>query len=136
RARASVIARNETLALVAPPASRFAYEMAILPLDHEPAFAATDLNSLARMLQLAIAAMNRKLARPAYNWVVRNASPRAGRRTQAFHWSIEITPRLAQLGGFELGSGMYINIISPETAAAELRDAISERGARSREHGQ
>ena len=39
-----------------------------------------------------------------------------------FCWRIEIQPRLANLAGLELGTGMHLCIVAPEQAAAELRE--------------
>jgi UDPglucose--hexose-1-phosphate uridylyltransferase len=40
-----------------------------------------------------------------------------------FCWRIDIVPRLTHLAGFELGTGVGLNLVTPEQAAAELRDA-------------
>jgi UDPglucose--hexose-1-phosphate uridylyltransferase len=42
---------------------------------------------------------------------------------ESFHWHIDVVPRLTQLAGFELGTGVNVNIVAPERAAAELKDA-------------
>jgi galactose-1-phosphate uridylyltransferase len=48
---------------------------------------------------------------------------RAGKTSKDhYHWHIEITPRLTELGGFEQSSGFYINTVSPERSAATLRE--------------
>jgi UDPglucose--hexose-1-phosphate uridylyltransferase len=39
------------------------------------------------------------------------------------HWHVEIVPRLSVLAGIELGAGIYVNSVAPETAAEELRQA-------------
>jgi UDPglucose--hexose-1-phosphate uridylyltransferase len=39
------------------------------------------------------------------------------------HWHIEVLPRLTVFAGIELGAGIYVNSLPPETAAAALRDA-------------
>lgn len=44
-----------------------------------------------------------------------------------FHWHIEIIPRLTISAGFELGTGIYINVVTPEDAARYLREAEVER---------
>ena len=38
-----------------------------------------------------------------------------------YHWHIEITPRVSKFGGFELGSGTVIDVVSPEKSAEFLR---------------
>ncbi len=52
----------------------------------------------------------------------------AARRHEAdcgasYHWHLEICPRTSIPTGFELGSGLFVNTISPEAAAERLRDA-------------
>ena len=42
--------------------------------------------------------------------------------SSSYHWHIEICPRTTIPSGFELGSGFFVNIISPEYAAARLRN--------------
>ena len=32
----------------------------------------------------------------------------------AYHWFMEITPRLTHTAGFEMGSGIHINTVAPE----------------------
>jgi len=45
----------------------------------------------------------------------------AGRR--ALRLAHRIQPRLTHLAGLEMGAGVHLNIVAPELAAAELRDA-------------
>ena len=47
----------------------------------------------------------------------------APRGAEHFCWRIEILPRLAQLAGLELGTGVNLNVLAPEQAAHRLRDA-------------
>lgn len=47
----------------------------------------------------------------------------APRDAEQFSWRIDIVPRLSGLAGLELGSGVHLNTVSPEQAAAELRNA-------------
>jgi PAS domain-containing protein len=39
-----------------------------------------------------------------------------------FHWHLDAVPRLGTLAGLELGAGVHICIVPPETAAAQLRE--------------
>ena len=45
-----------------------------------------------------------------------------------FQWHIDIAPKLSHKAGFELSTGVDINIIPPERAASELREALGEGG--------
>ena len=55
----------------------------------------------------------------------RSTSGCGPRRAGAEHfcWRIDILPRLTHLAGLELGAGVNLNIVPPEQAAAELREA-------------
>ena len=47
----------------------------------------------------------------------------APRDAERFCWRIEMMPRLAQLAGLEIGTGVHLNVLAPEDAAERLRDA-------------
>ena len=53
----------------------------------------------------------------AYNLVVETAP----RDREPFHWWIDVIPRLTVAAGFELGAGIWANIVAPDAAAAALR---------------
>jgi UDPglucose--hexose-1-phosphate uridylyltransferase len=38
-----------------------------------------------------------------------------------YHWHLEIYPKLTTQAGFEIGSGIGINPVTPEDAATQLR---------------
>jgi len=40
---------------------------------------------------------------------------------EGVHWHLEVFPRTSRLAGLELGAGVYIDPVAPETAAAEYR---------------
>jgi UDPglucose--hexose-1-phosphate uridylyltransferase len=48
----------------------------------------------------------------------------APRGAEQFHWHADIAPRLTIKAGFELGTGVDINVYPPERAAADLRDCL------------
>jgi UDPglucose--hexose-1-phosphate uridylyltransferase len=106
-----VVAEAEGLVLLCPYASRAPYECLIAPLDHEEnGFGPR----LAAGLELAARVLGRLAAldapRPANLWL-----------HESGHWHLELLPRLTIFAAFELGAGHYINALSPETAAADLR---------------
>jgi len=41
-----------------------------------------------------------------------------------YHWHLEVYPRLAIWAGFEKSTGMFINVVPPEDAAAELKETV------------
>ena len=52
-----------------------------------------------------------------YNLVLHSAPP----GTDDFHWHLHLLPRLTTFGGFELGTGVIINVVDPDRAAEALR---------------
>jgi UDPglucose--hexose-1-phosphate uridylyltransferase len=106
-----------------PPASPSPFFMRAAVADAGPRFEAAsndDIRSMARALQDAVGRLHRVLGEPAYNLVVQTA-PRAS--TEPYAWSVDIVPRLGVPAGFELGTGIWVNIVAPEAAATTLRDA-------------
>ncbi len=104
-------------------AARFPYEIWILPTDHASHFErsnAEQLRALVRAMRYSIGRLDSVLHDPPLNYFIHTA-PRTVDGVPYFHWHVEIAPRLATYGGFELGSGMIIDVTSPEVAAQELR---------------
>ena len=56
----------------------------------------------------------RSASLPPLNMWVRTAP----RDAEHFCWRIEVMPRLAQLAGLEIGTGVHLNVLAPEDAAA------------------
>ena len=65
---------------------------------------------------------------PPYNLVLHTA-PVKERVDETYHWHWEIHPRLREIAGLELGTGLPVNPVSPEDAVAEL---LGEPRGRSR----
>lgn len=119
RLRTRLVAVDEECVLLAPWASRVPYQLMLVPRRPAPRF--EDDGPLgAALLHDALGRLRRLLGgMPPLNLWVRTA-PRGADR---FCWRIDILPRLAQPAGLELGTGLAINPVAPERAAAELRDA-------------
>jgi len=118
-----IIYSNDDFIILAPFASRFPYEMWIIPLKHSHIFSGDDrlFESLALTFKEFIIRMNTVLSIPPYNLVIHSA-PLSDEFAEFYHWHIEIRPRISLVAGFEWGSGIYTNAIFPETAAKELRE--------------
>lgn len=131
-----IVNENENFVTFAPFASRFPFEIWLLPRKHYYSF--TEMNeeemkNCAKMLKDILSRLKKTLHDPPYNYVVHTAPniiPRAGRPEYwgtvqfDYHWHIEIIPRLTQMAGFEWGSGLYINPTAPEEAAKYLREIM------------
>lgn len=116
---------------VVPFASRFPFEMCILPKKHACDFYNLDnedLIGLARAIKLTLLKLKKGLNDPPFNLIIHAAPFRRKKvgywRTidEDYHWHIEIMPRITSVAGFEWGTGFYICPIPPEDAAQYLRE--------------
>jgi UDPglucose--hexose-1-phosphate uridylyltransferase len=119
-----IVAWNERFVIFCPYASGFSYQVSVLPRKHLSCFEATsrdDLAELSHTLRQILVRLNRQLADPPFNYMI-HSSQLGEAENGYYHWRMEIMPKLAQVAGFELGSGSYINPVVPEDAARLLRE--------------
>lgn len=119
-----IVAENESFVALCPFASRFPFEVWILPRIHSSDFVDIqkhDMSQLAAIQKLVIGKLMRTLDNPPYNCLL-HTGPLKEPNLPHFHWHIEIIPKLTKVAGFEWGSGFYINPTPPEEAAQFLRD--------------
>jgi UDPglucose--hexose-1-phosphate uridylyltransferase len=119
RRRERLVAIDDEAALICPWASRSPYELRIVPRREQARFEqGTGGGAMIRTAMRLLA--ERFGGPPELNlWVAT-----APRGAETFHWHVDIAPRLTIKAGFELGSGVDINIYPPERAAADLRDCL------------
>ncbi len=106
-----------------PFASRLPSMVNIVPKQHSSSFESLDnvaLDELAWLMHRLIRRIERCYPKAAYNFVIHTA-PMDKQASSAFHWRMELFPRITKVAGFEWGSDCYINPMSPESAAALLR---------------
>jgi UDPglucose--hexose-1-phosphate uridylyltransferase len=104
-------------------AGRFPFETWILPKHHASHFeeiSDAETDALAEMMRTVLRKLSLGLNDPPYNFYIHSA-PLNEPATSAYHWHIEILPRLTGTAGFEWGTGFAINPVPPEQAAAYLR---------------
>ena len=65
---------------------------------------------------------------PPFNLVLHSA-PLHEQVDATYHWHWEIHPRLREIAGLELGTGLPVNPVSPEDAVEELRGEATAAGA-------
>ena len=119
-----IVETDHHLAL-APYASRFPFEVSILPKKHHSHFESVEtqaVQSLAWILRAVIRKIDKVLERPPYNLMI-HSSPIQEGHSPSYHWHVEVIPKLTRVAGFEWGTGFYINPTPPETAAKFLREA-------------
>jgi len=119
RRRERLVAIDDEAALICPWASRSPFELRIVPRREAARF--EEDTTGAAMLHTALRALAQRFGHPPeLNLWVRTA-PRGAER---FHWYIDIAPRLTVKAGFELATGVDINVYPPERAAANLRESL------------
>jgi UDPglucose--hexose-1-phosphate uridylyltransferase len=126
-----VVSENDDFLTIAPYAPRFPFETWILPKQHESAFENSSsrmFQNLAKSIRTLLNKANRVLDDPPYNLVI-HSSPTQDSNNDHYHWHIEFVPKLTKVGGFEWGTGFYINPTPPEEAAKFLREASVEEPA-------
>ena len=117
RARERIVAIDDDAVLMAPYGARLPYQLMIAPRRVRARFE-DDGPTGAALLHDALVRLRRRLgASPPLNLWVRTAP----RGAEHFCWRIDVVPRLTHLAGLELGTGVHLNVVAPEQAAAELR---------------
>ncbi|MFH1067801.1 MAG: DUF4931 domain-containing protein [bacterium] len=125
-----MVYENAGFSAFCPFASRFPFELCIMPRKQSPDFSSEsdhNLVLLADVLKRVLQAYRRGLSAPDYNLIIHTAPLRYPRKDywmsidQDFWWHIEILPRMAGMAGFEFGTGFYINPVFPEESARFLR---------------
>jgi UDPglucose--hexose-1-phosphate uridylyltransferase len=99
------------------------FSMLVMPRRHMACFSEiTDAEAadLARNLRRTLGKLYHGLDDPDFNYSIRTA-PADNAGVKYYHWYVSIIPRLTKLAGFELGSGMFINVSLPEENASFLR---------------
>ena len=121
-----VVERGERFIAIKPFASRYEWEVHILPLHHQSSFleiSDNDFHDLARVLKRTMSRLDAVIGGAQYNFFL-HSKPRDETCEDcdaSYHWHLEICPRTTIPSGFELGSGLFVSTISPEDAAERLR---------------
>lgn len=118
-----VVWSDERVLVVCPFWSAAPFEMLVVPRRHHAHLAGAapgDLVAAGRAIRDALTALARLVGDVPYNLVFHSAPHHAD---GLFHWHVHVLPRLTSVAGFEAGTGVLINIVAPEQAAAQLRDA-------------
>jgi UDPglucose--hexose-1-phosphate uridylyltransferase len=116
---------NARFVVLTPYASVHPMEFWILPKNHHTnllSLTQTEKEALAETLKASLKGLKDLVNDPPYNYGFH--LPINKDDEQCYHWHLEVYPQLATWAGFEKSTGMYINTVTPEAAAAELRKAI------------
>ncbi|MCA9113652.1 MAG: galactose-1-phosphate uridylyltransferase [Planctomycetaceae bacterium] len=123
--RERIVLETPGFVVFCPFASRFPFEMWILPRQHSSHYENIQrqaVDELGMVLRTALRKLEIAVDDPPCNYVFHSA-PFSASELPHYRWHIEILPRLTGVAGFEWGSGCFINPVPPEEAAAFLRDS-------------
>jgi UDPglucose--hexose-1-phosphate uridylyltransferase len=124
-----IVLKSEHFVVMEVFASATPFATYIFPLRHMASFGdigTREVTDLARVLRTFLAKLYVGLGNPALNYTIRSA-PADYSAARHFHWYMSVIPRLTRTAGFELGSGMFINTVLPETAAEFLRNVAVDK---------
>jgi len=116
-----VIALTDNFCVVCPFASRFAFQVRIMPRDPNMSF--LDISpamgeELADHCKTLVMRLESQIDQPAYNWLLQLDPFEAPH----CNWYVELLPRLTRGAGFEMGTDIWVNPVTPEIAARRLRE--------------
>jgi UDPglucose--hexose-1-phosphate uridylyltransferase len=120
RRKERLVAIDDDALLICPWASRSPFELRIIPRNPAPSFESGGEVGVG-MLRTALQVLEARFDRvPQFNaWTI--SAPRGA---EEFHWHLDIAPRIGIRAGFEMSTGVELNVFPPERAASELREAL------------
>lgn len=121
-----VVFENKNAVVLAPYASRSNFELRIFPKKHRAFFERIDGNNeelldMAQALHVALAKIYKNLQNPSFNFFLHTAPAIKNLDYNHYHWHFEILPKMSAFGGFDIGTGIDIITVAPETATAILK---------------
>jgi UDPglucose--hexose-1-phosphate uridylyltransferase len=117
-----LVAIDDEALLVCPWASRSPFELRVIPRRPAPSFE-SDGDTGTAMIRKAILALAKIFGAPPQSNLWVRTAPRGA---EEFCWHVDIVPRLVIRAGFELGTGVDVNVYPPERAASDLREALGD----------
>ncbi|MBI2840360.1 MAG: galactose-1-phosphate uridylyltransferase [Acidobacteria bacterium] len=117
------VALTDRFLVHTPYASRYPFELNVMPFRHVADFASStdeEIADLGGCLRTTFEIVKNRLHDPSYSMIIHSV-PLRNASEHSYHWHIEIRPQLTSLAGFEWGTGFFTNPIPPEVAAQHLR---------------
>ena len=122
-----VIEKSNRFIAIKPFASRFEWEVQILPLFPQADFlncSDEDVKDFAKLFKRTMQRLNKVIGGAQYNYFFHSVphGDEFSKYHNSYQWHLEICPRTSIPTGFELGSGLFVSTVSPEDAAKQLRE--------------
>jgi len=128
RQKERILIDSDNFVAFCPFAARTPFEIRIYPKRHAASYMMIDdeeIQELAWVLRDVLLRLYKCLNNPDYNYVLRSC-PIGDESTRHLHWYMIIIPKITTPAGFEIGSGIYINTVPPESSARYLRETKVE----------
>ena len=119
-----VVMETESFVVFHPFASHQPFETWVVPKIHQASFgnaSAEGLEDLAHVLRITLLKLYRGLNNPDFNYVI-DTAPTGDENKDYYLWHLRIIPRLTEVAGFEIGSGICINTALPEATSQFVRE--------------
>jgi UDPglucose--hexose-1-phosphate uridylyltransferase len=123
-----LVSEDKMFVVMAPYASINPMEFWIIPKSHSSNIlnlSNTEVMAFAKNLKNSLKALKDIVNDPPYNYGIHlSLNPQD---IKSYHWHIEVYPKLSTWAGFEKSTGIYINTVTPETAAESLRKTLKTK---------
>ena len=119
-----VVVENDQFMAYIPYASRFMFEIRILPKKQCAHFVDGIRGCLldcVNLLKIVLSKIRRGCNNSAYTLALYTAPIFLDDMDKQFLWHIDIIPRITPTSGFEKGTGLYINSVSPDIVSDYFR---------------
>jgi UDPglucose--hexose-1-phosphate uridylyltransferase len=116
------VLENSKFTVFAPYASVNPMEFWAFPREHESSLlemSRSEVKTFAETLKTCLLRLKMLVNDPPYNYGFHLALEKEAH--DYYHWHLEVYPRLSIWAGFEKSTGVYINTMTPETAAESMR---------------
>lgn len=122
-----IVYENDTFIAFCPFVSKAGYQVRIFPKQQKPRFELSsdaDLTACAEVLNTVLKKLFTALDDVDYNFYIHTAPVQKDPKldTSAYHWHIDVIPRIPIAAGFELSTTIYINPFDPDDCAQQLRE--------------
>ncbi|XP_062186914.1 ADP-glucose phosphorylase [Phragmites australis] len=126
RSKDILISGTPNFSAIVPFAASYPFEIWIIPQQHISYFHEIDHDKaldLGSLLKTMLQKLSKQLNDPPFNFMIHSTPFGLSSSCLPYaHWFLQIVPQLSVIGGFEIGSGCYINPVFPEDAAKIMRE--------------
>lgn len=119
-----VIEENKTAVAFCPYVPRSRFEISVYPKAHRPYFERTpekEMRGVVELLSSVLRRVRKNLNDPDLNFFIHTSPLKQQNRYGHYHWHIDVLPKILIPAGFELSTGIDINVIDPDWLASTLR---------------